>query len=199
MVFYTRHSGIYIIVICACISCLQTLKGSRGSSPAVDLSIEDGDNEEGARYLVHIGLDDVRLEGARQRPAHIAGGVAHIASERVVADLLVVYERLGHNGHDDGQLLGQQEAASTQLGDGETRAVPRRVLFDEREQVDDGREHVLGHVLGQSVGDASDAFGGRPAHNCVLVLEAEEQLLDDLLDLVGYHLVDLLVTIAILC
>jgi len=130
----------------------------------------------------HIGL-----KRPRQRPAHIAGRIAHIASKRKVADLLVKDEGTQNYRHDGRELPGQQQTSPPKLRNRQTAAVPGEHVLHKREQIQHGRQHIRGHRLAEAVRDATDSLGRRPANNCLLVFETNQQLVDNVLDFLGHH------------
>ena len=79
------------------------LEGGRGGAPAVDLPVEDDDDEERFGEGLDVRLHHRWLEGARKGPAHVARRVAHVCAYRGGAARHVEVERT----HDARQHLRQ--------------------------------------------------------------------------------------------
>ena len=112
------------------------LEGGGGGAADVDLAVEDDEDEEGGRERGDVRRHHRRLEGAREGPRDVAGGVADVGAHarRTAGDVKV--ERFGHPREHLGEPRGEEEAAAGELGQSEAAAVPRVWRLVGREQLE---------------------------------------------------------------
>mmetsp|Transcript_22990 Transcript_22990/g.33021 ORF Transcript_22990/g.33021 Transcript_22990/m.33021 type:complete len:464 (-) Transcript_22990:804-2195(-) len=162
------------------------LQGCGGAAAAVHFAVEKRGLQHGPGQGRHPAGQLGRCVGPGEGPAAVAGGVAHVGPDAVLAPQHVELHGLRHQRHHLAQPVRQQQAAPGQLGHAQTGAVPAAVLLAVREQLQHGPHDVVRQQPRQPHGDPPHALGRRPPHHGVLVAQRAHQAAQDVLHLRGH-------------
>lgn len=109
------------------------LESSTCSSPTIDFTVEETQNNQLCRQSVYVWLHDLRWVGSSETPNNVASWVTYVCTNRMVTLIDIIQESLIQNFYIWVKTLWKKKTTPTKLSQSQAASMPRRICLRFRE------------------------------------------------------------------